>query len=58
MEFYLLHEVRQINMVASVDNEVCHLADITLQPKTDKDVQKGIKTLEINEEIVTNVNSN
>ena len=69
VEFYLLHEVRQTHMEASVStvrdayNDVCHLAnmlfvDIPLQPKTDKDVLKGIKSLEINEEIITNVNKN
>ena len=69
VEFYLLHEVRQMNMVASVGavrdtyNDVCNLAnmlfaDIPLQVKTDKDILKGIKALKINEEIVTNVNSN
>ena len=69
VEFYLLHEVRQTHMEDSVStvrdayNDVCHLAnmlfvDIPLQPKTDKDVLKGIKSLEINEEIITNVNKN
>ena len=35
VEFYLLHKVRQINIVASVSaviyNDVCHLANMFLQ---------------------------
>ena len=48
VEFYLLHEVRQINMVASVGavrdtyNDVCHLANTFLQ--TSHCSQKQIKT--------------
>ena len=69
VECFLLHEVRQTYSEASTGavenayNDICHLAnmlfvDIPLQTKFEKDIIKGIKSLEINKEIVQNVNSN
>ena len=69
VECFMLHEVMQVHKDASVDvvrntyNDVCQIAnmlfvDIPLQTKSEKDIKKGMQSLEINKEIVMNVNTN